>query len=203
MKRSKIKSLFRVRMKSRSTGEMINSTSIMIPFAESSQFGPSSIARALYQTFNESTVDYTPRVLTIHVSRFSTNDKGEPMKNNADINFTELLDLTEYQAPSVYLLKSVIRCGGSAEDGHWINITKGPSKEWYLIDEEHYYPGELKYLLEHVDEVASRDLKHVPLIFTYVKEGLTLTEELTGQKKEPHSPSGGEKATGRWFTKLL
>lgn len=78
---------------------------------------------------------------------------GSTTKNESDIRFSRVLDLTKNALSDLYILQSIILHGGPAEKGHFVNATTGPrSGTWYIIDEGKVTEGDLKVLLEEVDK---------------------------------------------------
>lgn len=76
-----------------------------------------------------------PRVLTIHLKRFSFSAFG-PTKYQKHVDFSPRFSLEVNGLNYVYDLYGVLVHTGIAQAGHYYSFMKSPSGAWYLFDDE-------------------------------------------------------------------
>jgi ubiquitin C-terminal hydrolase len=73
-----------------------------------------------------------PKILIIHLKRFSPWKNGYSEKNCKEIAYGENLTLSEKDGKINYQLKAVINHGGGLGGGHYTATVLGPNGKWYL-----------------------------------------------------------------------
>jgi ubiquitin C-terminal hydrolase len=115
----------------------------------------------------------TPDILALHLNRASFGPRG-PFKDKRNVRFDEDLDLSPYVQRSLkdennnnnaslqYKLSSVVCHQGSSNFGHYISFVKGPTKQWFEIDDSDVTPVSFNF-------ITSGKSGFTPYMFLYAR----------------------------------